>query len=92
MKKYKDKGTKETLKAQGDKKGTKRQKDRKKRQKGQKYRYRRDKNTGTKSEKRSLISQIVKIQVHVQWVKSDRTIESALKSVLEIIICSKCFF
>jgi valyl-tRNA synthetase len=38
---------------------------------------------GTKR-KKSIISQIRKIQVHVQWVNSDRTIESALKSVLEI--------
>jgi hypothetical protein len=42
-----------------------------------------------KNEKRSRISQIVKIQVQVQWVKSERTVESALKSVLEIITHSR---
>ena len=29
--------------------------------------------------KRSLINEIVKIQVRVQWVKSDRTVKTALK-------------
>jgi hypothetical protein len=64
-----------------------------KKQNGQKQKKidKREKNTGkkgTKSEKRSLIIQIVKIQVCVQLVKSDRTIESALKSVLETITFS----
>jgi hypothetical protein len=50
-----------------------------------KYRDKRDENTGTNNGKRSLICQIVKIQVHLLWVKSDRSVESVLKSVLEII-------
>jgi hypothetical protein len=41
--------------------------------------------------KRSPISQIMKIQVHVLWVKTDRTVESVSKSVLEIITCLRCF-
>ena len=34
---------------------------------------------GQEMKKRSLINEIVKIQVRVQWVKSDRTVKSALK-------------
>jgi hypothetical protein len=62
----------------------------------------RDKKTGIKEtkiqgqkgqncEQRSLISQIVKIQVHAQWVKSDRTIESALKSVWRSSLSQNAF-
>jgi hypothetical protein len=75
-----------------DKKGVKRTKRQKKGTIGTKKTLG-QKDIGTKIKKRSLPNQsnCENTSSCKLWVKSDMTIESALKSVLEIIALSKCF-